>query len=134
MKQRVDVIIGSRALIQSKIIKKQNIIRQTMGRIFNVWVQILLIRGITDTQCGFKCFKREVAQKLFCLQKMARFSFDVEILFLAKLFKFRIDQVPIAWINRPQSRVNVISDSLNMLMDLSRIRLNSLRGRYEIKS
>jgi dolichyl-phosphate beta-glucosyltransferase len=134
MKQKVDVIIGSRALVQSHIIKKQNIIRRNMGRIFNFLVQLLLIRGITDTQCGFKCFKREAAQKLFCLQRLARFSFDVEILYLAKLFQFRIEQVPIAWINRPQSRVNVVSDSLNMLADLFRIRWNSLRGIYEIKS
>ena len=126
-----DIVIGSRALPDSNIIKKQGLIRRNMGKFFNLLVQVLLLHGIWDTQCGFKCFRREVARKLFSLQRMEGFCFDVEILFAGKKCDHLIKEVPISWINRESSRVSVINDSMAMFIDLFKIKINGLRGFYE---
>ena len=104
-----------------------------MGRIFNGLIKILLFKGIQDTQCGFKCFKRESGKKLCQSQRLERFCFDVELLFLARKYKFSIHELPIRWINREDSRVTILGDSLSMFLDLFRIRLNDWRGLYEDK-
>ena len=94
-----------------------------MGKIFNILVQILLLRGLSDTQCGFKCFQKDVAHLLFSRQKIYGFCFDVEILFLAKKSGYRIKEVPIRWKNSVPSKLNPFWHSLEMLLDLLRIRL-----------
>lgn len=117
-----DMVIGSRALPDSKVEVHQPFWRETMGRIFNVIARLLSIRGIKDSQCGFKCFKREAAQALFPRQKINGFSFDVEIIYLAQHLGFKILEKPVTWRNSPQSRVNAIRDSWEMLLDIFRIR------------
>ncbi len=116
------ISIGSRGLADSKIEVHQGWPRETMGKLFNILVQILLLKGLTDTQCGFKCFKRDVAHLLFSRQKIYGFCFDVEILFLAKKSGYRIREVPIRWKNSVPSKLNPLWHSLEMLLDLLKIR------------
>lgn len=117
-----DVVIGSRALPDSKIEIHQNFLRETMGKVFNLIAQGWAFKGIHDSQCGFKCFRRETAHKLFGLQKLDGFSFDVEIVYLAQKLGFRLLEVPVIWRNSDQSRVRVLWDPLKMLGDVLRIR------------
>src|SRR3990170_5983554 len=117
-----DIAIGSRALALSDIIRKQPWWRRGMGKTFNKIVKALVIGGFSDTQCGFKLFIGEIARSLFGEAKIDRFAYDVEILALAKKKGYRIKEVPIRWINSPESRVDPVKDSLQMLADLVRIR------------
>ena len=125
-----DVAIASRGLPESRIETHQPRYRETMGRIFNLLVQIMIMRGIKDTQCGFKCFKKEVAHNLFSQQKIDGFAFDTEILFLARKHKYKIKEVPIRWINAPITRVHPIYSSFQMIKDLIRIKVNIWKKRY----
>jgi len=117
-----DVVIGSRALPDSKIEIHQDLMRETMGKIFNFIAKILAFKGVHDSQCGFKCFRREAAQKLFGLQKLDGFSFDVEIVYLAQKLGMRLLELPVIWRNSAQSRVQVLRDPLMMFWDVLRIR------------
>ncbi len=124
------VAIGSRALRDSRVMVHQPWYRQTMGKGFNLLVQVLALPGIHDSQCGFKLFRHAEAQRLFAAQRLPGFSFDVEILFLAGKFGFRVAEVPVSWYDSPSSRVDPVRDSARMLLDLFRIRWDWLRGRY----
>jgi dolichyl-phosphate beta-glucosyltransferase len=124
------VAIGSRALRDSRVMVRQPWHRQTMGKVFNLLVQVLALPGIHDSQCGFKLFRQAEAQRLFGAQRLSGFSFDVEILFLARKFGFRVAEVPVSWYDSPASRVDPVLDSARMLRDLFRIRWDWLRGRY----
>jgi dolichyl-phosphate beta-glucosyltransferase len=121
---KCDIAIGSRALALSEIIKKQPWWRQGMGKLFNKVVKVLIIDDFSDTQCGYKIFSGDIARGLFKEARINRFAYDVEILALAKKKGYRISEVPIRWINSTESRVNPVYDSLNMIVDLLRIRLN----------
>jgi dolichyl-phosphate beta-glucosyltransferase len=121
---KCDIAIGSRALALSKIIRKQPLWRQSMGKLFNKVVKFLIMDDFSDTQCGFKLFSGDIARGLFKEARINRFAYDVEILALAKKKGYNIIEIPIRWINSPESKVNPISDSLNMIVDLLRIRLN----------
>jgi len=127
----VSIVIGSRALADSRIEIHQNRVRETMGKSFNLLVQSLVISGLKDTQCGFKAFEREAIKRIISRQRVERFGFDVEILYLAKKFGYSIREVPVRWINSPQSRVRILRDSSRMIWDLLRIRWLDLRGAYE---
>lgn len=125
-----DVSIASRALPASNVRVHQALWRESMGLIFNRLVQRLVLPGIHDSQCGFKCFPREVAQQIFSRQKIERFAFDVEVLWLARKLGYQIAEVPVTWINDPSSSVQPLRDATKMLMDLFLIRLNDWRGTY----
>ena len=129
-KEGYDVIIGSRAKKESNILRHQPMLRQAMGKVFNMLVRLLVLRGIKDTQCGFKVFRRQAAHKIFSLQRLNGFSFDVEILYIAKALGYKIKDIPITWINRIDSRVGIAKDSLKMFFDLFTIKANILRGYY----
>lgn len=118
-----DIVIGSRALNPETIIKKQPWWRQGMGKIFNRIVRLLVLEGFKDTQCGFKLFSGEAARNLFKNARVDRFAYDVEILALAKKRSYRVMEVPVRWLNSPDSKVNPIFDSLQMIFDLVKIRL-----------
>jgi dolichyl-phosphate beta-glucosyltransferase len=94
-------------------------------------VRTITLPGIQDTQCGFKCFRAQVADDLFRVQTIDGWTFDVELLFVALRRGYRVLEIPIPWYYRAGSRVRIFRDSLQMLADLFRIRLNSLRGRYD---
>lgn len=126
-----DIVIGSRAVQGSRLAKRQGLLRRSMGKTFNRILQLLLFKGIRDTQCGFKCFKREQAQRIFRLQRIRRFCFDAEALFIASLWGLRIKEEGVEWRNRADSRVAIVADSLNMFCDLFRIRVNGWRGLYD---
>jgi dolichyl-phosphate beta-glucosyltransferase len=119
---KYDIAIGSRALALSEIIRKQPWWRQSMGKLFNKIVKVLIVDDFRDTQCGFKVFSGDAARNLFSQAQIDRFAYDVEILALAKKKGYRILEVPIRWINSPESKVNPFRDSLQMLCDLLRIR------------
>jgi dolichyl-phosphate beta-glucosyltransferase len=119
-----DVVIGSRALRESDIIRKQPWYRQTMGKTFNFLVRIIVLGGFRDTQCGFKMFRAAAGKKVFESLKTERFAFDVEALLRAKKIGYRIKEVPVRWVNSPQSRVRVLRDSARMFLDLVCIRLS----------
>jgi dolichyl-phosphate beta-glucosyltransferase len=125
-----DIAIGSRALPGSEILVRQPRQRQLMGKVFNRLVQLLTVSGIRDTQCGFKLFKQDVAKVLFEKQTVWGFGFDVEILFIASKSGYRIKEVPVKWIDSPDSRVHIVKDSFTMLTDLARIRTRYLIGKY----
>jgi dolichyl-phosphate beta-glucosyltransferase len=127
---KYDLVIGSRALDESNIIVHQPIHRELMGRAFNVIVRMVTIGGIKDTQCGFKGFRQHIAKMVFERQLLNGFGFDVEVLFIARRLGFSMVEVPIAWKNSASSRVSPVQDSLGMLADLFRVRLNSMRGLY----
>jgi dolichyl-phosphate beta-glucosyltransferase len=116
------VAIGSRAMEQALVRKRQPFYRQAMGRTFNQFVRLLTVRGIADTQCGFKLFRGDLAHELFREARIDRFAYDVEILYLAQRRGIAIAEVPVVWVNSPESKVAVVRDSSRMLWDLFRIR------------
>jgi dolichyl-phosphate beta-glucosyltransferase len=125
-----DIAIGSRGLRESDIAVRQPWYRERMGKTFNMLVRALVIGGFKDTQCGFKLFRGDVARRLFRKSLISGFSFDVEILFLAGKEGFRIKEVPVKWLNSPNSRVRIFRDSLNMFIELFKIRGYWLSGKY----
>lgn len=122
LEKGADVAIGSRAKRQKGVEVQQSLRRYVSGRIFNLFVQSLVLPGIQDSQCGFKCFTRDAAHKLFSAQKLDGFSFDVEVLFLARKLGLRIVEVPVMWSQGVDSKVSLLRDSTRMLGDLVRIK------------
>lgn len=122
-KNKAMIAIGSRALPDSDLEVRQPFYREMMGRTFNLLVQLIAIPGIKDTQCGFKLFRDKAAIKLFKMQQNKGFSFDVEIIYLARKYRMRIAEVPVRWINNDESKVSPIRDSLKVLMDVVKVRL-----------
>lgn len=126
-----DIVIGSRALPESDIQIRQHYLRESMGRMFNVLVKLLLREQFLDTQCGFKGFTAESARLLFPRQRLDRFTFDAELLYIARKHGLRVEETPVIWCNVPHSRVHLVWDSLRMFADLIRIRLNDFAGKYQ---
>jgi dolichyl-phosphate beta-glucosyltransferase len=117
-----DIIIGSRQHAKSQIIKKQHPLRQKMGQTFNFFVQAFALKGITDTQCGFKAFRRQTIVPIFRRQTIDGFSFDVEILMIAQKLGYKIEVHPVKWVNSPDSKVRILQDSFKMFVDLLMMR------------
>ncbi|MCL5072519.1 MAG: glycosyltransferase family 2 protein [Actinobacteria bacterium] len=117
-----DIVIGSRGLKQSHIIKRQIKIREIMGKTFNFMVRKITGLEFFDTQCGFKLFDRNSVDRIFPLLKIDDYSFDVEILYVAKKMGFLIKEVPVEWINSEDSKVAIIKDSLKMLKSILKIK------------
>ena len=127
--QGYDVVIGSRALKGADLLK-QPFIRHGMGKIFNILTRLLGLTRLKDTQCGFKCFRRNAAYDIFNMQRHDGFCFDVEILYLTGLLGYRVKDVPVKWFNRKDSRVKIIRDPLKMLFGLFNIKAHILTGTY----
>lgn len=126
-----DIAIGSRALEGEGVQVETRWYRRLIGRAFHLLVNSLAVRGIKDTQCGFKLFRSEVAHDLFSRMRMNGFSFDVELLLMAQRRGYGISEVPINWEHRAGSRVNLVLDSLRMARDLLVMRGNALRRNYD---
>jgi dolichyl-phosphate beta-glucosyltransferase len=124
-----DIAIASREAAGSRRFNEPDY-RHLTGRVFSYAVEGLVMRGIKDTQCGFKCFRDRVAEDLFSRQRFDGWSFDVEVLYLAHRRGYRIREVPISWYYQSDSRIRIANDSLIMFLDLLRIRWNDLRGVY----
>jgi dolichyl-phosphate beta-glucosyltransferase len=123
-----DIIVGSREARGARRVGEPWS-RHVIGRVFNWSVKALLLRGIDDTQCGFKLFSARAAQLLFPLQQLDGFGFDVEILFLARRAGLVVREVPITWVYGRKSKVNVVSGARGFL-DLLAVRWHQLRGAY----
>lgn len=117
-----DVAIGSRAVRAPGCDVRQSAKRWFSGRVFNLFTRLLVLPGIRDSQCGFKCFTREAAAKLFAAQKLEGFCFDVELLYLARRAGLQIAEVPVMWSEGADSKIRLVRDSSRMLRDLLRIR------------
>jgi hypothetical protein len=105
--------------------------RHFTGRVFNTLVRWVALHGLQDTQCGFKCFRAEVVEDIFPYQTITGWTFDVELLYIARLRGYRIVEVPVPWYFDSQSKVRVIDDSVKMALDLLTIRRNARAGRYD---
>jgi len=126
----LDVAIGSRALPGSDVQLRQGLVRQSMGRIFNRIIRMMTGLTLQDTQCGFKLLDRERTRPLFEKMVVDRFAFDVELLFLCRRFGLSVREVPVIWRNAPGSKVSILGDPLNMLLDVLRVRWRFRRGLY----
>ena len=126
-----DVAIGSRWLKTELQLRRQPLHRQLFGRIFNLALRLILGLQFKDTQCGFKAFTRRSALALFPLQKIERWGFDPELLYLAKRQNLRVEEVPVAWSHREGTRINPLRDGIRMFGEMLQIRWNGLRGEYD---
>jgi len=104
--------------------------RHLIGRAFNWLVRVLLLHSLQDTQCGFKCFRADVAERVFPLVSISGWTFDVEALFIAHKMGYPIREVPIPWYYHANSKIKVGRDALQMGTDLLKIRWKALRGHY----
>jgi len=105
--------------------------RHIGGRIINLLIRLLILPGLQDTQCGFKCFRAEAADDLFTRQTLMGWSFDIELLFIARRHGYRIVEVPIDWYYRSESKVNALRDAIRMIQDIFLIHSNARRGLYD---
>ncbi|MGC2477516.1 MAG: dolichyl-phosphate beta-glucosyltransferase [Candidatus Sulfotelmatobacter sp.] len=126
-----DIAIGSRWLRAELQTQRQPLHRQLFGRIFNILLRTTLGLQFADTQCGFKAFKRAAAQAIFPWQRIERWGFDPEILFLARKFGFRVQEVPVAWGHVGDARINPVVDGARMFQEMLRIRWYDLTGKYD---
>jgi dolichyl-phosphate beta-glucosyltransferase len=130
VRQGADIAIGSRWLRAELQTERQPLYRQLFGRIFNLLLRIVLGLHFMDTQCGFKAFRREAAQQIFPMQKIERWGFDPEILFLARRKGLRAVEIPVIWAHSEGTRLHPFRDGIRMFGDVMRIRWNALTGAY----
>jgi hypothetical protein len=144
LEQGYQVVIGSREAAGA-LRQAEPFHRHLMGRVFNRIVQLLIVPGLEDTQCGFKCFRREAAQVIFRRVRLYGASagavkgsmvtaFDVEVLYLARLFGYRVREEPVRWQYVPGSKVRPVADTLRMLWDVGRVWANGVLRRYRAAS
>jgi dolichyl-phosphate beta-glucosyltransferase len=127
-----DIVLGSRRIQGSKIVKHQGWLRENMGRVFTVLSQIVTNTKVTDFTCGFKGFKKEAAKKIFSKSLINRWVFDSEIVFLAHKFKYEVTEIPVEWVNREDSRITSLgSTGYKSFLELLQIRLNNMYGKYK---
>ena len=125
-----DVAIGSRALDRGLISVHQSVFREYAGIIFNFIVRVILRLPFVDTQCGFKAFRRERCRVIFQQQRIERFGFDPELLYLARHHGLSAAEIPVRWAHSPATKVSMLRDSVQMFLDVFIIRWNALVGRY----
>ncbi len=129
-----DIVIGSRGLRDSRLVVRQPFYREWMGRFFNLLVQLVLLPGIYDTQCGFKLFRGPVARRLFAHCTIDGFAFDVEVLSLAARAAYRIGEVPVPWAHMNDSKVSLGRDGLGMFRDMLRVAYRLRAGWYDVEA
>lgn len=126
-----DIVIGSRALPESDIAVRQPWYRQSMGRMYNRLLRMLRLTRFPDTQCGFKVMNAASAESVMPLITRDGFGMDCEMLAIAAQQGYRIDQIPVRWLNSEDSRVRVIRDSLDMIREVLIVRWNLNTGKYK---
>ncbi|MGD0222014.1 MAG: dolichyl-phosphate beta-glucosyltransferase [Terriglobia bacterium] len=127
---QADAVVGSRALERELIGTHQSPLREWGGRFFNLLVRISTGLKIHDTQCGFKIFRRATTRRAFELQRVERFGFDPEILFLIGRLGGKVVEVPVRWNHNPATKVHYLRDSVHMTLDLVVLRWRALTGQY----
>jgi glycosyltransferase involved in cell wall biosynthesis len=125
-----DIAIGSRE-VPGAVRYDEPFHRHIGGRFINFIIRTLMLPGLQDTQCGFKCFRAAVAERLFKCQTLDGWSFDIELLFVADRLGYRIIEIPVDWYYRPESKVSAVRDALRMISDIFLIRANARRGMYD---
>lgn len=125
-----EVLVGSRRVPGSELVVKQPWYRRAMGEVFYQLVYFLLFKGVRDTNCGFKCFRRDVAKAVFQRQLTRGWAFDAETLFIAHRLGYDIREVPVRWAEPGTTKVRLFKASVVTFFDLLRIRWNDLQGRY----
>ena len=131
LREGADVAIGSRWLDRQRQTIHQPLYRRFFGRCFNWVTRMVMGLPFKDTQCGFKAFKRPAAQIIFRLQRIERWGFDPEILFIAQKLGYDIREVPVTWGHDERSRMSYLKDGMKMLEEMAVIRANSVAGRYD---
>ncbi len=126
-----DIAMGSRWLRAELQTHRQSLHRQLFGRIFNGLNRVILGLQFKDTQCGFKAFTRRAAQMILPLQRIERWGFDPEILFLARKFGLRVEEVAVRWGHVGGTRINPVLDGARMFQEMVRIRWYDLEGKYD---
>jgi dolichyl-phosphate beta-glucosyltransferase len=128
--QTNEVAIGSRAVDRSLIAVHESPFREFAGIVFNKIVRLILRLPFVDTQCGFKAFRREECKLIFDQQTIERFGFDPELLYLARHHGLRSVEIPVRWAHSPATKVNMMRDSIQMFIDVFKIRWNAITGHY----
>ncbi len=127
--QGYSVVIGSRRVQGAVIAEHQGVLRDFLGGVFRLIVHTLVPVGVTDSQCGFKAFSAKSVEVIFSRQKIFRWAFDVELLAIARKFKFKIKEMPITWVNDGESHVK-FGGMVRMLLEIIQIRINLWTGSY----
>jgi dolichyl-phosphate beta-glucosyltransferase len=130
IREGADIAIGSRWLEVKRQTLRQPLYRRFFGRCFNAVTRMVMALPFADTQCGFKAFTREAARTVFQLQRIERWGFDPEILFIAIKRGYSIREVPVTWGHDERSRMSYLKDGLKMLEELVYVRWNALTGVY----
>jgi glycosyltransferase involved in cell wall biosynthesis len=133
LEKGADVAIGSRWLDPSLQFQRQSLKRQLMSRAYNLFIRAVLTFPYRDTQCGFKAFTRRAAEIIFPLQRITRWGFDAEILYLAHHHKLKVAEVPVAWGHDERSKIHPWRDGFYMGLDTLKVRWYSLTGGYRKK-
>ena len=128
----VDIAIASREA-PGAVRYHEPYYRHLTGRVFNTLIRLLVLPGLQDTQCGFKCIRAEVARDIFPYQTLTGWAFDVELLYIARRHGYQLVEIPIDWYFNADSKISVFRDSLRMFLDLLLIRRNARRGLYDPK-
>lgn len=129
-----DVIIGSRKTAGAKLIKRQPKVRELLGKGFTSLSKTILSIDVSDFTCGFKCFSEKAAVEIFSKQRLERWGFDTEILFIAKKHKYTIKEVPVTWTHNPLTKVKFPQDLIRSFIDLGLILYNNQKNLYERKA
>ena len=126
------VAMGSRWLRPELQKQRQSLHRQFLGRVFNVLLRLVLGLNFADTQCGFKAFSRRAAETVFKLQRIERWGFDPEIIYLARKKGFKVVEIPVQWSHDDKTTIHPVRDGLRMFLDVLKVRWNALCGRYAV--
>jgi dolichyl-phosphate beta-glucosyltransferase len=126
-----EVAIGSRWLNRELQTERQPFHRQFFGRIFNLALRIVLNLKQKDTQCGYKAFTRRAADAIFPRQRIERWGFDPELLFLAQQLGFKVTEVPVEWAHDDRSKIHPLKDGVKMFFEMLKVRWNSITGKYK---
>jgi len=130
MARTADIIVGTRKNSKAILLRRQSKIREVMGKFFTYISQKIIGVGVSDFTCGFKCFTKKAAKKIFKKQRINRWAFDAESLFLAKKYGFSIREFPIEWKDEKGTKVRFPQDAIQSFIDLIQIRLNEVLERY----
>jgi glycosyltransferase involved in cell wall biosynthesis len=131
LREGAEVAFGSRWLEADLQTERQSVLRQIVGRVYNILLRLTLGLNYKDTQCGLKAFTREAAEIVFTRQRIERWGFDPELLFIARQFKLRMVEVPVEWAHDDRSKINPLVDGVKMGIEMLRIRWAGLTGEYK---
>jgi glycosyltransferase involved in cell wall biosynthesis len=123
------VVVGSRAVSESRVLEHQPLYRELMGKVFNRLIRLAGVHGIHDTQCGFKLLDGDAAHRVFAEMVTPGFAYDVELVWLARKLGFAVAEVGVTWVNSPDTRVRALTDPPRMLLEIARFRRRH-RGRF----